>query len=345
MNPPAENVSPSALDDMDKRLLNRMQFDFPLSDRPWDGLAQGTGLTGVQVLSRVQKLKDEGYIRQISAIFDTRALGYSSTLAAARVSEERLAAAAAVVSRHPGVSHNYRRDAEFNLWFTLAVPPGEALDHHLQQLATEAAFEDYVALPTIKTFRIGVQLDVGDGEQTDQQPGSAHPKPKHVHCVSGPVTLSEADKSYIRALQDDLPLVDRPFGPACDALGVGFDELRAWMTRMQDAGVMRRFAAILRHRQAGFTANGMVVWRVPESHIETAGRLAADQPEVSHCYQRPISDAWPYNLYTMIHARSEADCQRIIDRIADHLAPLGVKSHRTLYSSTEYKKQRVRYFT
>ncbi len=342
MNPSAEPVSQTVLDELDKQLLNGMQFDFPLTQSPWETLAQGMGLTGAQVLSRVKKLKETGIIRQISAIFDTKALGYTSTLAAARIPDDRLDEAAAVVSQHPGVSHNYKREAEFNLWFTLAVPPGESLDEHIKRLAEEARFEDYLALPTIKTFRIGVKLDVG-GDRSAKQADT--PPAKHQHRKTEPVALTEDDRAYIRALQDDLPLVDQPFEQACLELGIGFDELRFWMQKMQGAGVLRRFAAILRHRQAGFTANGMVVWRVADEHIDQAGKLAAQAPEVSHCYQRPCSEAWPYNLYTMIHARSESDCQRVIDHIADGLAPLGMTAHRTLYSTTEYKKQRVRYFT
>lgn len=340
MNPSAEPMSETVLDDLDKQLLNQMQFDFPLSQSPWETLAAGMGLTGAQVLSRVRKLKETGIIRQISAIFDTKALGYTSTLAAARIPDGRLDEAAAVVSRHPGVSHNYKREAEFNLWFTLAVPPGESLDEHLNRLADEARFEDFLALPTIHTFRIGVKLDVGgdrSGNKTDSPPAKRHHQ-------ADPVALTEEDRAYIRALQEDLPLVDHPFDQACLELGVGFDELRLWLQKMQGVGVMRRFAAILRHRQAGFVANGMVVWRVPDEHIQAAGRLAAQAPEVSHCYQRPCSGAWPYNLYTMIHARSEGDCQRVIDHIAQGLASFGVTGYRTLYSTTEYKKQRVRYF-
>jgi len=342
MNPSSQTLSETILDEQDKQLLNKMQFDFPLTDSPWQALGEGMGLTGGQVLSRVRKLKATGIIRQVSAIFDTKALGYASTLAAARVPDGRLDEAAAVVSRHPGVSHNYKREAEFNLWFTLAVPPGESLDEHLDRLADQARFEDYLALPTIRTFRIGVKLDVGGrGRAKKTEP----PAIKHHHHQTQPVALTEDDRNYIRALQEDLTLEEHPFEPACRALGVGFDELRSWMEKMREAGVMRRFAAILRHRQAGFSANGMVVWRVPDEHIEQAGRLASESPEVSHCYQRPCSQAWPYNLYTMIHARSESDCQQVIDRIADGLAPLGVTGHRTLYSTIEYKKQRIRYFT
>lgn len=340
MNSSVEPIYGPAIDEQDKLLLNRMQFDFPFELSPWDAMAEGLGIAGDQVLARVTRLKQAGIIRQVSAIFDTKALGYTSTLVAARVPEERLDTAAAVVSAHRGVSHNYRRDAEFNLWFTLAVPPGESLDEHLRRLSDEAGFEDYLPLPTIQTFKIGVKLDMGDMyEAAPRSNGGNH------HRHKAPVKLTASDIDRIRALQEDLPLVDRPFDLICEQVGVSFDELRRWVSDMLEAGVLRRYAAILRHRRAGFVANGMAVWRVPDEHIDDAGRLAAQAPEVSHCYQRPCSRAWPYNLYTMIHARSEAECQSVIDRIAASLTPLGVTSRRTLYSTTEYKKQRINYFT
>lgn len=332
-------TSEPALDELDQQLLNRMQFEFPLARSPWEAIAEGAAMTGAQVLDRVKRLKETGIIRQVSAIFDTKALGYTSTLVAARLPAERLDGAASVVSRHPGVSHNYRREAWFNLWFTLAVPPGESLDVHLVRMSDQAGFEDYLPLPTIRTFKIGVKLQLGDEPQAPRHTprgNQAHP--------SVFVALTGTDIAYVRALQEDLPLIEQPFDPLCERLGVGFDELRRWMMVMQEAGVLRRFAVILRHRQAGFLANGMVVWRVPVERVEAAGRLAAQVPEVSHCYQRPCSERWPYNLYTMIHARSEPECERVIDRLAEAMNPLGIIYHRTLYSTTEYKKQRVKYF-
>jgi DNA-binding Lrp family transcriptional regulator len=158
------------------------------------------------------------------------------------------------------------------------------------------------------------------------------------------VALSDFDKQAVRITQDDLPLVEEPFAAACDALSCDFDTLRAWFADMKGKGVLRRFAAILRHRSAGFVANGMVTWIVPAQHIEQAGKLAGQFEAVSHCYQRPAYDDWPYNLYTMVHARTKESCEQTVAEIAAALAPLAVTTHRTLYSTHEYKKARVRYF-
>jgi DNA-binding Lrp family transcriptional regulator len=343
----AQPDAPAApqLDALDKALLNELQFDFPLDSEPWDVLGQRCGVSGSEVLDRVKDLKQRRIVRQISPIFDTLALGYTSMLVAARVPEQRLAAAAAVVSAHPGVSHNYHREAEYNLWFTLAVPPGEQIEEHLDRLSREAGFESYRPLPTLRTFRIGVQLDMSDdassadSARTPSQPTAGQGRER----LS--IQLTDFDKRAVRITQDDLPLVERPFDAMCNQLGIAFDELKQWLQRMADAGVLRRFAAILAHRSAGFLANGMVAWQVAPEHIEEAGQRAGQFPQVTHCYHRPAYPDWPYSLYTMIHARSREACQQIIDQVESQLAPLGVGEHRVLYSTHEYKKSRVRYFT
>jgi chlorite dismutase/DNA-binding Lrp family transcriptional regulator/nitrite reductase/ring-hydroxylating ferredoxin subunit len=327
----------SQLDETDKWLLNELQFNFPIVREPWTEIAARRSLTARGVLDRVARLKRLGVVRQISPIFDTRALGYSSSLVAARVPEERVDEAAAIINRHPGVSHNYKRSHEYNLWFTLAVPPGEKLQDHLDRLAREARVEAIRPMPTLKMFRISVQLDMTrDETELESRPaGSGHKKVE-------PVALSEFDKDVIRATQGDLLLVERPFEKACADLAIDFPRLQAWMARMQECGVLRRFAGILRHQSAGFTANGMVVWRVPEDRVLEAGEAASQFSQVSHCYQRPTYPDWPYNLFTMVHARSREACQQIASQIAQKL---NVQDFKILYSTKEYKKSRIEYFS
>jgi DNA-binding Lrp family transcriptional regulator len=220
--------------------------------------------------------------------------------------------------------------------------PGPEIEDHLLCLSKDAGFEDYLPLPTVRLFHIGVKLNMSDDHDkpaaTKQRPAA---KPKR---RKEPVVLTEQDKNRIRITQDDLPLVERPFDDICRQLDISFDQLQSWFTRMQDLGVLRRFAAILKHRSAGFLANGMVVWRIDAENIEQAGLIAADVPEVSHCYQRPLTDKWPYNLYTMIHAKTPEQCGKIISRIEQQLQGRGLVEFRTRYSTREFKKQRVRYF-
>src|SRR5215468_10742105 len=113
-------MSEPGLTDSDRELLNAVQWDFPLEPRPYAALGDRLGLAEPEVRARVAAVKELGVLRQLSAILDTRALGYNSSLVAAKIDAGRVDEAAAVISEHPGVSHNYKRNHAFNLWYTIA---------------------------------------------------------------------------------------------------------------------------------------------------------------------------------------------------------------------------------
>jgi siroheme decarboxylase len=150
------------LDDLDRRLLNLMQGSFPITARPFRHVAELGGVDEADVMSRVQRLLDKRIIRQVTPIFDTRALGYSSMLVAAKVDPENPHRAAQVINEHPGVSHNYLRNHEFNLWFTIATEPDSklGLEGTLEVLAREAKAESVRQLPTLKLFKIRMDLEM-----------------------------------------------------------------------------------------------------------------------------------------------------------------------------------------
>jgi DNA-binding Lrp family transcriptional regulator len=138
-------------------------------------------------------------------------------------------------------------------------------------------------------------------------------------------------------------VVPEPYAPAAAELGMSVDALIEHLGAMADRGLLRRVAAILYHRRAGFSANGMGVWKVaPESVLEVGPRMAAYRG-ISHCYQRPTYADWPYSIFTMAHGRSKDECDAILDAIAAENPE--VEGRATLYSSTEFKKIRLLYFT
>ena len=334
----AGGIGGAVLDAVDRRLLDLLQRDFPLDARPFAAIGERLGLPEEEVLARVRRLKgaETGrLIRQISAIFDTTALGYKSTLVAMQVSEDEVDRAAAAINRHPGVSHNYQRDHAWNLWFTLAVPPDEDLEASVQALVDQAGGYPYRLLPALRVFKIGVQLDIegaGDVSPVDSA-REDHPTP---------AALPNArDRAFIRELQEDIEVVPQPFARVSERLGVSQEEVLAWLHEANAAGWLRRFAAVLRQQQAGYVANGMAVWRVPEDSVERAAAVAASLPQVSHCYQRPTYPDWPYNLFTLIHAKSREDCQAIAGRISQ---ATGVTDYAILFNTKEYKKERLKYF-
>jgi siroheme decarboxylase len=327
------------LDDADKRLLNLMQGRFPISPRPYAQVAAEAGMSERHAIERVEQLVDERIIRQVTPIFDTRALGYSSMLVAAKVDPDNPWRAATVINEHPGVSHNYLRNHEFNIWFTIATEPGSplGLDGTLEVLGREAGAESIRQLPTLKLFKIRMDLEM-EGDTDALARAAAAVEPAEIE----PQPYDERDVAVIRALQGDMPVIEEPYAPAAAALDMPQEELLAHLTKMQERRLLRRVAAILFHRRAGFSANGMGVWKVPDERVTELGPRMAAFRGISHCYQRPTYRDWPYSIFTMAHGRSKGECDAILDSIADQT---GIAERATLYSSTEFKKIRLLYFT
>jgi DNA-binding Lrp family transcriptional regulator len=328
-----------ALDDLDKRLLNLMQGQFPIAPRPYQHVGAEAGIDEDQVMARVQRLLDERIIRQVTPIYDTRALGYSSMLVAAKVDPENPWRPATIINAHPGVSHNYLRNHDFNIWFTIATEPDSplGLDGTLEVLAREAGAESVRQLPTLKLFKIRMDLEMEGGTDALAKAAEAVP-PAETEAQP----YDEFDRAVIRATQGDMPVISEPYAPAARELGIGTAQLLEHLRGMQERHLLRRVAAILFHRRAGFSANGMGVWNVPEDRIlELGGRMASFRG-ISHCYQRPTYADWPYSVFTMAHGRSKEECDAILDAIA---ADTGIEDRATLYSSTEFKKIRLLYFT
>jgi DNA-binding Lrp family transcriptional regulator len=320
---------------LDQRLLNAAQTAFPLCAQPWAALGEGLGLSETDVIRRLQALKQRRILRQVSAIFDSKALGYRGALVAARAEPARLEACAAVVSAHPGVSHNYQRENEFNLWFTLAAAPGTDLDAEADRLGAAAGLSRWKVLPALRTFRIGVSFDLESGQARALAPQSGV-RP------GAPAPLTEADKAAVRVLQVDLPLTARPFDAAAAALGWDLEQLFDWMAEAGRRGWLRRFAAVLRHREAGFGEGGMGVWCVPEARVAEVGAAFAADPAVTHCYERPRFEGWPYNVFTMVHGTDREDCLRVLGALGRRVE--GWTESAVLFSVREFKKERGRYF-
>jgi DNA-binding Lrp family transcriptional regulator len=266
-------------------------------------------------------------------------LGYSSMLVAAKVDPEHPWRAAKIINSHPGVSHNYLRDHDFNIWFTIATEPGSklGLDGTLDVLAELTGAQSVRQLPTLRLFKIRMDLEMEKGTETLAAAAEAvdHKEPEAIE-------LSDLDVAVIRATQGPMDPVAEPFAAAAAELGMPVPKLLDHLEDMRERRALRRVAAILYHRRAGFSANGMGVWRVPEERILELGPRMASFRGISHCYQRPTYADWPYSVFTMAHGRSKDECDAILDSIA---ADTGIEDRRTLYSSTEFKKIRMLYFT
>jgi DNA-binding Lrp family transcriptional regulator len=154
--------------------------------------------------------------------------------------------------------------------------------------------------------------------------------------------LTELEKKIVASIQADIPIVELPYLEIAEALGIDEETLLTTLKDLSDKGVIRRFGATLRHQKSGFEANAMGAWQVDEECIDVVGRKMASFKEVSHCYRRNPTDQWPYNLYTMIHAKDEASCRETARRMA---AEAGVDTYLLLFSRRELKKTSMKYFS
>jgi len=329
------------LDDTDRKLLNLLQGSFPLEPRPFARVAELAGLSEDEVLGRTQNLLDDRIIRQLTPIYDTRAFGYGSMLVAAKVDAEHPWGPAKIVNSHPGVSHNYLRNHEFNMWFTLAVEEDSelGLQGTLDVLQELTGAESIRQLPTLKLFKIRMDLEMEGG--TEQLTAEAAEAVEPIELEKQ--AYDDFDVAVVRATQGDMPVVPEPYAPAATKLGISVDALLEHLAGMRERGLLRRVAAILFHRRAGFSANGMGVWKVPEDRILEIGKRMAAFRGISHCYERPIYEDWPYQIFTMAHGRSKEECDAILDAIETEIGC--IEERATLYSSTEFKKIRLQYFT
>ncbi len=322
-------------EELTAELLSLIQKKFPLTPKPYAQIASMLGCDEEEVLHTIQAQKDASIIRQISPIFDTKRLGYSSSLVAFVVAEEAIDRAVELINSHPGISHNYERDHRFNIWFTLAVAPDSklGLEKTVALLADKVGARDFIILPTLKMFKIAVKLNTT---------GKDAQKEKVAKRVHKEIELTPLYHDIIRETQNDLPVVSEPFAGVIERLGISYEVLFDALHALKDAGVMRRFAGILNHRKAGFNANAMVVWDVDENEGEEIGKKAAEFSAVSHCYLRPKYENWPYNLFTMVHGKTTEQTNSIIDAMAEEIAH---KEKRPLYSTREFKKVRIKYYT
>ena len=319
---------------MENELLFEMQNAFPMTEKPFKAVAEKLNSTEEEVLSLVQKLKDDKIIRQTSAIFDTKRLGYKSSLVAFKVDKDKIDQAAEIINAHPGVSHNYLRNHDYNIWFTMAVAPDSklGLEKSIEILKERTDAEDAIILPTLKMFKISVKMDTT---------GKRAKKEKLKKLAHKEIELTPLHISVIKELQKDIAVVEEPFKVATEKLGLSYEQFFEIAEELKESGVMRRFATILNHRKAGFGANAMSVWAVPEEKGEEIGREMAEFSAVSHCYLRPSYPNWPYNLFAMVHAKTQEECDTLIEEMAKES---GLTEYGKLYSTVEFKKQRLVYF-
>ena len=340
------------LNEQEASALVALQRGIPLTEHPFAEIGVACGLTEEAVLSLIRRLLSSGEARRFGAVFDARRLGYRSALCAMKLPRARLAEMADRVVAVKGVTHAYERGwpAELqpdlaggpagnewpNLWFTLATPSA-SFPKELQAL--RAACQPYVIheLPATRRFKIDVIFDVRTRDR-DERVEPRLPLFKETVRV---VELNEAERCTVRLLQGDLPVSARFFDVLAQQLGMAEAELCEQLHAWQKSGVLRRVGLLLRHREIGFKANGMCCWDLPEAEVTEAGRRVASFPEVTHCYERPWMEVFPFRLYAMIHTPTWLGTQQLFERITREA---GMEGGQLLLSVTEFKKTSMQFF-
>jgi siroheme decarboxylase len=312
------------LDSRDRDVLNAAQAGVPLASTPFSFIGQTLDISEKEVIKRLERLKREGAIRQICGSFDSRLLGYQTCLVAARADDSRLESAAAAINRHPGVTQNYQRNHEFNLWFTLALPSTTLLgfERTAAILGHQSGCSAVRTLPTLRSFV--------SAESTDPSVVSEIPE----------APVSSDVMTAVRLLQGDFPVAPRPFDVLARGRGMTGDELLALAKELSASRRLRKIAAFPLVRRP-FSASAMGVWSVPAERAEQVGVAMASHREVSQCFLRPTYSDWPYNIFTTVHGRTVDECESALKSIADET---GVSEMRALFPVREFKHVRASLF-
>ena len=316
------------------KFLSFIQKKFPLVERPFLQIAEKFGLSENEVINLIKDLQEKKVIRQISAIFNPDYFGHTSGLFAFKVPEESLFKSIEVINNHPGVTHNYLRNHEYNLWFILVALPERNLLKEVKNLAELCGISDYLYLPAIKTFKISTVVDLENLGIENLELDSLFQKKKTK------AFFSEFDKKMVKILQEPLPLVENPFEVIAGSLGITQRELFSWIKEMKKKGALRRFGALIKHDKVGYKINVMVGWEVEEKKIELLAKELIRYPFISHCYERKTYPHWRYNLYSMCHFKKEEE-KKIISEIAKKYE---IDNYIMLKTLKEFKKVRLKLF-
>lgn len=339
-----------------KRMLDIIQSGFPLEPDPYAVLAAQLDAPRASVIDALDSLFQEGTVRRVGASFSSAKLGYASTLCAAAVEPSRLEETVEVINSYPGVTHNYHRENRYNVWFTLIAPSPQAAEAVLTEIRAKTGCADILNLPATRLFKIRVDFGAADAagtaDATDAagatgMPGSLQDPPQH-NAAPKPFDAADPhDVQIVRWAQGDIlrgkdgQLLDRPFA-ALEGEGLSQEAVISRLRELKADGTIRRFGAIVRHQNLGYSHNGMTVWDVPDAAAQACGDAFAGKRFVSHCYERPRAQTWPYNLYAMVHAQSADELDERVAELKETCPDAGEPL--VLVSTQEYKKASMRYF-
>jgi DNA-binding Lrp family transcriptional regulator len=316
---------------LQKKLCNELQDGLSICSRPFADLAQFLNSDEQTLLREIRQLKEAGLIRRIRALINHRALGLVSTLVAAHVGEENVQAVAQAINSLDGVSHNYLRKHNYNMWFTLQAPSEKEIEVTLSNLSQRVGV-DFHSLPVERVFKLDVRFDAQGEAQPEVEQAVRVPKDQTVE-------LTDREKQILSRLQGELEVTSKPFD-FLRGQGLSEQQVLAYIRGLIDKGVIRRIAAVVDYRKLGYVANVMFCCAVGPQRVVEAGEKLALFRIVSHCYERRTFQDWPYNLFAMMHAQSMGQIQHVVDKFVQAEK---IDSFDLLPTEAELKKRPVSY--
>jgi DNA-binding Lrp family transcriptional regulator len=308
--------------------LVRQLDDFPVVREPWKHIAKQCSCSIPEALNRVTKLREDEYFRHFHGLFSSGKLGYESTLIGCFVETDQLDSIAEKISNCPFVSHNFHREnPTLNLWFTLTCPKaGPTIDETLAELSGQTGLT-LKRFDTLQHYKISFSSLFGVRNETED--------------MTPQKTLStEKLIQLIIALQQELPLVEKPFEAIGRILDVSEDQVLDGIRWLKFRKILRRIGPVWKLDHFGIKQNVMCAWNTSESCIDSLASIISKHPRVSHCYHRTDYPDWNWNLYSVIHGESRQECERFINDISEEF---GERNVLPLWTIKEYKQTPVRY--
>ncbi len=326
------------MDRLDEMILDIIQDEFPVASSPYEEIARRAETSPEEAERRVAAMRRDGVIRRLGAVVDSRALGMATTLAATDVEPGSVDEVASQVGRFREVTHSYLRKGHPNIWFTLVARSRERIDELMDEVRALEGVRSALELPATRVFKLAVRVKFSETPEEERPvsprpPGQSGEEPASEGSAA---PLSDADRAILRELSGGIPEGARPYARIATRAGLGEEEVLAGIRGLLDRGILRRVAAVLHDRKLGYDGNAMVVWCVPDEKLDQAGEAAAARPEISHAYARKTAPDWPYNFYTMIHARSREGAEAVAKELA---ASIGATDYKPLFTLREFTKR------
>jgi Transcriptional regulators len=251
-------------------------------------------------------------------------------LIALRVPEEEIGRIVMVVNAYPSVTHNYRRDHPYNIWFTVSEKDRKALERTLDEIRERTGISgaSLLDLRTLRVFKVDVRFPL-NGEEIPA-------RSFQVKAAPAPIPLDDLDRALLRSVQEGIPLEEEPFEGIARRYGISCEEVIRRLARMKRSGIVKRIGVSLNQRRLGIVANALVVWSVPREIREEIGAALASYPDITHCYERStVPGVWGYSIYTVHHGYDRASVE---ERVGSLALAHGIPDYQILFSSEQLKR-------